>query len=123
MPLQLHNYGQLQLEALICIAVFFTLLAIALAGTNLIKEKQVKAGNLLIAEAKAQKCALIADMLFSNGGGSIKTSEKCFAGKEHEVRAIFKGEEKAALSLAKKISSSQEKNSTVMVVEIEEHYR
>ena len=111
------------MEALICLAFFFALTATALGTANKIGQSGQEGNELLELEAKSQKCALTADILFSNGGGHTEISEKCFAGKAHEVKSSLKGKEKSAFTIAEKINSKQEGGRTVMEVEVGGHYR
>ena len=119
----MNNTAQLHLEALICIALFFSLIALSIAAVNSLKEKAVKGNEMLAAETKAVKCSCIADSLFSNSGGRIHLKEYCYSEKEHEVKAVFRGEEKEAFSIAKEVSSNQTGGKTILEVGVDEHYR
>jgi len=119
----LAENAQLQLEALVCIALVFGLIAFALHAANSMHAIAMEGNELLLAEAMAQKCGLAADVLFSNGGGKLELSESCYGGKEHEVKGVFNGREKTAFSVAKNIVSTQAGSTTVMEVEVENHYR
>ncbi len=115
--------GQLHLEAIICIALLFALIAIAVGVVNSLKDTTEENNEMLLAEAKAQKCSVAADVLFSNSGGKIEVKENCYAGEEHEVKSVFNGYEKKAFSIAEEVSSTQVGGRTVLEVKVDEHYR
>jgi hypothetical protein len=121
--LQLNEKGQLQLEAVICIALIFALVSFALAAVNSLKSAAGKNNEMLLAEAKAQKCSMAANLLFSNGAGRIEMQETCYGSSEHEVKSVFSGREKSAFSVAGKVSSVQTGEKTVLEVKVDEHYR
>jgi len=119
----LNRKAQLQLEAAVCIAVFFSLIALSIAAVNVLRDESLKEEEMLIAEAKAVKCSCIADSLFSNSGGKIRIEEQCYSEGEHEITAVFKGEKKKAFSVAEKVNSNQVAGRTTLEVGVDEHYR
>lgn len=114
--------GQIHFEALICTAMLFVLIAMAISTVNSLKIAGEKANEMLIAEAKAQKCSFLVDALFSNSGGILSIKENCYAGNVHEVKCSFNGRDKTAFSVAPRIISNQAGNTTVLEVAVDAHY-
>ena len=106
--------GQLQLEAMICLVVLLSIIGVAIFALNGFGDSLEKGNKLLVAEAKAQKCSVAANILFANGGGKIETEENCYSKGEHSIGSLFEGEEKTAFSIAKKVSSNSLLGKTIL---------
>lgn len=122
MVLQLNKTGQVGFEAIICIALLFALIAAALGTVNSLKSASEKNEEMILAEARAQKCSVMANILYSNSGGKIVVKENCYAEKEHEIKSVLNGREKSAFTIAEKVSSVQAGEKTVLEVAVNEHY-
>ena len=119
----MDSAGQMQLEAIICIAALFGVVASALSAVNMMAEASEHNAGMLLAEAGVQKCSVAADILYANGGGGITLNENCYGNNEHEVKSAFKDWEKSAFSVAKEITTVQTGNRTLLEVKVDDHYR
>jgi hypothetical protein len=113
--------AQLQLEAAISIALLLTLIASAIVVVNSLAITAKRNSSMLLAEATAQKCAVAANLLYSNGGGTLKARAQCRAPQEGG-RAISSGA-KTAFSIAEKTTTRQAGEKTLLEVTVNEHYR
>ncbi|MDD5162984.1 MAG: hypothetical protein PHD95_02135 [Candidatus ainarchaeum sp.] len=116
--------AQIHFEAILAFLFLIGFLGIALAGVEKQKQGFLQAENISIAEANAQECALLANALFSSTETSLKkTSVNCFAGREFEIKSLFKGEEKSAFCIAKQVKTTQAGGRSFLEVKTSEHYR
>jgi len=95
--------GQLQLEAIICFAVFLAILGIFLNSINQMSEEAGKASSAMEARAEAEQCCMIADC---NSKGNIIESK-----------------EKRCTAIAREIRLAQAGNESFLEVELNAHYR
>ena len=117
------NKGQMQLELIMCLAMLFAIITISLAVVGSLKISSEKSGEILLAEAKAQKCAIAANSLFSNGAKKVALNENCYATGGGKIASSVNGNEREAFSIAKGLGSTRLGNKTVLEVKINEHYK
>ena len=119
----MSSKGQMQLEIIMCLAMLFAIITISLAAIGSLKVGSDKSGEILLAEAKAQKCAVAANSLFSNGAKKVALNENCYAIGNGEIANSVNGNEREAFSIAKGLGSAQVGNRTVLEVKVNEHYK
>ncbi len=111
--------GQLQLEAIICFAVFLAILGIFLNSINQMSEEAGKASSAMEARAEAEQCCMIADSVYSNGLlGIYRTGTKC-----NSKGNIIESKEKRCTAIAREIRLAQAGNESFLEVELNAHYR
>ncbi|MDP6670760.1 MAG: hypothetical protein QGI60_03005 [archaeon] len=113
----------MQLEVIICLALLFAIITVSLVAIGSLKVNSEKNGEILLAEAKAQKCAIVANSLFSNGAKKVALSENCYAVGIGKIASSVNESEREAFSIAKGLGSAQLGNKTVLEVKINEHYK
>ncbi len=114
--------GQLSIEAVLVLAVFFLTLSVFLAAGV----KEGKRALLFLektkARAKAEKCAFFVDSMAANPGLLPGLNEKCRGKGNSLVFYSDKNSEGFARTLARKIETVQRKTGFVLRVESEPHY-
>ena len=69
--------GQLQLEAIICLAAFLAILGLFLSALNEAGMQANEALNALEAKAQAELCCLAADISYASGVSEISEEVQC----------------------------------------------
>lgn len=119
----MHSRGQVQLEAAICLALLFSVITISLAAIGSLKVGSENSGEILLAKANAQKCAVAANSLFSNSAKKVALNEKCYAVGNGKIASSVNENKRTAFSIAKGLGSVQLGNRTVLEVKSNDHYK
>jgi len=114
--------GQLQLEAIICLAAFIAILGLFLAALNQAGTHAGNALNALEAKAQAELCCLAADTIYASGVSETSEEMKCTA-QGNRAESETGGKEKSCESIAPEIRLVQEGEKSVLEVTLNEHYR
>ncbi|MFA4855639.1 MAG: hypothetical protein WC634_03580 [archaeon] len=114
--------GQLQLEAIICLAAFLAILGLFLAALNEAGTQANEALNALEAKAQAELCCLAADISYASGVSEISEEVQCTA-QGSKVESETGGKKKSCESIAPEIRLVQEGEKSVLEVALNEHYR
>lgn len=114
--------GQLQLEAIICLAAFIAILGLFLSALNQAGTQAGKAMNALEAKAQAELCCLAADTIYASGVSEIAEEMKCTA-QGSRAESEKEGRKKSCESIAPEIRLVQQGEKSVLEVKLNEHYR
>ena len=116
--------GQVHLEALICFAVFMAIVGSFLAAMGNIETDAKTGADAFTAESSAQKCAIVIDSLYANGGGELDNLEiNCFLKKKNWVGSTSGENEKIAFAFPNEIEFFHLGGKTTMWVKVNAHYR
>lgn len=114
----MNRVGILQLEAVICLAVFMGVLTLFLSALNGAGQESGAAISSASEKAEAEKCCILADSVYSLGISSFSGSVGC------EVRDGMAADgEKTSACLAKGMRIVQESDKSVLELGFNGHYR
>ncbi|MFH1586418.1 MAG: hypothetical protein ABID38_01015 [Candidatus Diapherotrites archaeon] len=112
----------ISIEAMICFLVFVILLGIIAAGIG----EQIQlfdfSSGAFIARNESEKCAVLVDALYSNGGGTLNENKfGCFI-SENGISSKFGDWEKASLTVS---NSAVQVEGDLSMIEVngDGHYR
>ena len=115
--------GQLQLEAVICIAVFLAILTGFIGAANSASLEAEEAVLSLGAKTRAEACCILTDSVYSTGiFEEIKTGLNC-KGDGEKTEASAGGKGRTAECIAREIRTVQEGEKNVLEVSANAHYR
>jgi len=117
-----NNTGQLQLEAIVCFAVFLAILGLFLSAIGTAGEHSINSVNSLNAKAEAELCCIMADTVYTSGISEFLTEINCTS-KRNSVESEISGKIKKCESIAKEIRLVQKGEKSSLEVSINEHYR
>lgn len=116
--------GQVSIEALLVLGLFFALFGTFLSSANSLKtgseEFNAKASSI----SDSKQCALLVDSLYSNSGGKPKTQiQNCTPKKSHEIQVKGNETEKTAFTIADTTRLVAGSGQSTLEVITPEHYR
>jgi hypothetical protein len=114
--------GQLQLEAIICLAAFIAILGMLLAALNQAGMEANNAMEALGANSRAELCCLAADISYAGGIGEIRGETHCTA-EGTMAKSGAGANEKDCESIAPEIRIVQEGKKSRLEVTLNAHYR
>ena len=120
----MRESGQTHLEAIICFMVFLAILGSFLGVMGKLGRGAENATDSMKAEVSAQKCAIISNSLYANGGGRIENLELvCFLKEKNWVGSVLNESNKKAFVIPNEIKFIQSEGKTTLWVEVNEHYK
>jgi len=114
--------GQLQLEAIICLAVFIGAAGLFLSQINGMGRASEQAVDSMEAKAMAELCCLASDSVYATGASELLAKTVCVA-LESRVKAVVNKQEKESSCLAGEVRLVQGSGKRILEVAQNEHYR
>ncbi len=115
--------GQLQLEAIVCLACFFALLGTALHGLNHLKLQGMASAASVAAKSNSLLCATLIDSMYSNSVDSLADEKLPCIAEDGEAKSSVEGREKSTAFIPENVKVVQAGDRTTVYVELNEHYR
>ncbi len=119
----MKNSGVLQLEAMICFAVFLALLGGVLYNMHSMKGQSSSANNALRAKAKTELCCLALDSIYTGNVEEFVQREIPCTGKGSIVESDIGGRGKRTECIAQSIKTVQKGEESLLEVKLNDHYR
>ena len=118
------NRGQLQLEAIICLACFFALLSVSLHSLSQVSLQSSAAADAIAAKSNSLLCSTLIDSMYSNSAAQLAEEKlPCAIAQDGKVKSVVRNKEKSANSIPENVKLVQVGNRTIVSVELNEHYR
>ncbi len=119
----MREKGQLQLEAIICFALFLGMLGLFLANINEATKQAEQALQGLKAKTETLVCCLAADTIYSSGVAELFSDRMSCTASQSLVKSRFGKKTKQSSCLAEEIRLIQSAKKSVLEVKPSEHYR
>ncbi|RLG18088.1 hypothetical protein DRN67_04545 [Candidatus Micrarchaeota archaeon] len=118
----MRQTGELQLEAIICLACFLALLGIALQAIGQIAVQSDKAAEAVNAKSSSLMCSTLVDSAYSNNTTQIRTERLPCIVQGREVKSTREQSVKHSFFLPQNVRLVQMGGQTTFSVELSEHY-
>lgn len=119
----MNGKAQVQLEFLIMFGVLLGIIALFLGALETLHDATLKGASEMQAEANAQKCAALADSIYSNDiSGNMKMKTNCYSETKNYVKSSVEGIEKSAFAIPKNIMTIQTSDGVIFEIQTGTHY-
>lgn len=110
--------GIISFEATILLLAYFLFIGIIVGSLSEANNTAEEKTSLVAAKTDVFKCAVIADSIYSNSGGSIGIKENCFF-SERKMKSTINGQSAEEKTMTEKITNSEKG----IEIGVEDHYR